>query len=285
MIYARLIGIDRYEHGDDLLGCNNDVANMASFLQRLNLGITISPPTLSDDNADLDAVLKALREDVARLRPDDQLIVHFSGHGSQLYVKGVSWAAACPFNFALDDDTSGIVEPDLQNVFGKLPPRARVTIFADCCFSGGLETDYAQSLGGRLFRAVRGMAKKVRLARSPLDRVRAFPGSTVPGTLPTVSGGPDVVVLAASGFAQESGEKDFGGAGAAGVQGVFTHFLIEHLSAAGNLDQPATATRDGVRALTAGTFEQKAELHGNTTSWDKPLIERRRSGVPQPVLV
>jgi hypothetical protein len=87
-------------------------------------------------------------------------------------------------------------------------------------------------------------------------------------TLDDVIGDRDVVVLAASGFSQNSGEDWFGN----GMEGVFTHFLIRRLRA--NITEAASTTRDGIRDLTKDHYEQLAELHGRKASWDKPLIQQ-----------
>ncbi|HYW54013.1 MAG TPA: caspase family protein [Dongiaceae bacterium] len=270
MIYARLIGIDAYA-SNTLYGCNNDVTNMAAFLAAL--GVSVQPP-LRDGAADAGSILNILLADVGRLNAGDQLIVHFSGHGSQRYFQGITRAAACPIDFRDGDRDSWIIDLDLGTLTQALVRGARVTIFADCCFSGGLEQNFVQVLGGALKRTMLGFAARVGLAASPRVRVRAFARSNAAPSLSLTGaiGTGDVVVLAASGFGQESGEHDFGGSGPAGIQGVFTHFLIQRLSG-GNIGEAATATCAGINTLAHGNFTQVAELHGNSASWNRPLIE------------
>jgi hypothetical protein len=270
MIYARLIGIDAYP-SNTLYGCNNDVTNMAAFLA--GLGVDVVAP-LRDGAADAGSILSTLLADVQRLNAGDQLIVHFSGHGSQLYFQGITRSAACPIDFRSGDRNSGIIDVDLGTLMQALRDQARVTIFADCCFSGGLEKNFAQVLGEALTRTMLGFAARVGLPVSPKLRVRVFAQSNAASSQSVTGaiGTGDVVVLAASGSGQESGECDFGGTGSAGIQGVFTHFLIQHLNG-GNIGEPATATCAGINALTHGKFTQVAELHGNGASWNRPLIE------------
>jgi hypothetical protein len=270
MIYARLIGIDAYP-SNTLYGCNNDVTNMTALLT--SLGVNVLPP-LRDGDAEVVSVLKTLLGDVGRLNGGDQLIIHFSGHGSQLYFQGSSRAAACPVNFQEGNRNSGVIDVDLDSLTQKLPSGARVTIFADCCFSGGLQRNFIAALGVAFARTIGRFAARAGRPAFPKLRVRAFARSnSAPSqNFAGPTGTRDVVVLAASGFGQESGEYDFGGKGADGIQGVFTHFLIQRL-AAGNAGEPATATCAAINDLTRGKFTQVAELHGNSASWSKPLIQ------------
>jgi len=264
MTRARLIGIDRYpDPANELHGCKNDVQTMRAFLEGLQTVQVLQP--LCDAAADVASIDAALVRDIAALGDGDQLLVHFSGHGSRLYFAGALRAAACPVNFMEGDRVSAIIDLDIGNALAALRPLARVTIFADCCFSGGLQQDFVELLP---------------LADVPTVRVRRFvskPGraggrvrAPAPArTFDDVIGDHDVVLLSASGFAQRSGETSFGNA----VEGIFTHFLVQHLAAYVNIDEPATATRDAV-CVAVAAFPQRAELHGRRLSFDKPLIQR-----------
>jgi caspase domain-containing protein len=279
MIYARLIGIDIYQNGPRLYGCNRDVDNMTIFLTGLVLGIQVLSPKLHDQTAPRSAMWDALRADVRNLKHGDQLIVHFSGHGTTVDVMGVPHAAACPFNFREQDASTGILDSDLDLIFNDLLDGRRVTIFADCCFSGGLQKNWFLRVAAYLWRGVRRTAMKLRRRALPNVRIRRFSRAAgMDAAQPAFGdgGGRDVVVLAAN--RGNSGEHDFG----YGSEGIFTHFLIQHLSA-GNIAQPATTTRDKVNDLTGtGGFGQRADLHGNTKSFNKPLIDISAASAPPP---
>ncbi len=266
--YARLIGVNNYETGTQLHGCVNDVQNMEVLLKSLNVSVL---PSLCDADANVRNVLTKVRGDVGLLGVGDQLIVHFSGHGVQLY-DGVTRAAACPVDFQENDPSSGISDLDIEDLLSRLDPNARVTIFVDCCFSGGLERDYVLQL-----------AEKAPEQHSKF-RVRRFPATSTEGGsrhLLGIAAGPrtfddvianngDVVLLSASGFQQTSGEDDFEDR----TEGVFTHFLVEHLKG-GNVAEPASATLNAICAATKNSkYPQVAELHGRKASWSKPLIQR-----------
>jgi hypothetical protein len=267
-----LIGIDEYEVlGNELHGCKNDVGNMRRFLEGLN--VTVADP-LCDRQAGVSAVLKALHEDVAKLKAREQLIVHFSGHGWVMSFLGQQRGVACPWNFHKNDRNSGIIDLDLEELFTHLNPDARMTIFVDCCFSGALEPRIwvlpgVAWLAGRIARLRAKRASELK----PHFRVRRFGQPVLSGlgapsrTLDDIIGDHDVVVLAASGGKQNSGEDKFGN----GIEGVFTHFLLQRLAVA--IDEPASDTCKAIINLTGDKYEQVAELHGRHESWKKPLIE------------
>jgi hypothetical protein len=272
MIYARLIGIDVYQNGTQLHGCKRDVDNLTNFLTGLGPQITVHPP-ICDSAATRATLYKTLRTDVASLKEGEQLIIHFSGHGVTIDDQGSARAAACPFNFQEAVPATGILESDLDEIMKDLKSGRRVTIFADCCFSGGLQKNFLLRIGANIWNGLQMMATKVGLKASSRVRIRSFsPAKEVQnaGTQQMLidDKGRDVVLLAAN--VGLSGEHDFGN----GSEGVFTHFLIQHLDSS-NISEPATTTRDRVNDLTGEgqRFSQRAELHGNHNSFGKPLIE------------
>src|SRR5215211_6925446 len=84
---ALLIGVDSYPKLSprrQLDGCVNDAEAMAGILER-KFGIpTHSIVLLRDEEATRDGILVAMDKLVDSAETDDVVIVHFSGHGSQI---------------------------------------------------------------------------------------------------------------------------------------------------------------------------------------------------------
>jgi len=276
MIYARLIGIDNYAFGAGLHGCKTDVANMAAFLGGHN--VRVLNPSLQDSSAYREAIVETLQGDVDRLGDGDELIVHFSGHGATVDVGGGNAeAVVCPYDFREGVRTTGIGAADVDALVANMLPTARMTIFADCCFSGGLQPDYVATLRRTISGAMQLVGSWLRISPRRV-RVRSFARSPVftvtAAQLPLAATGTkgNVVVLAAN--RGKSGEYDFG----QGYEGVFTHFLLQHLSDAGTAE-PASSTCDAVNNLTLD-FAQQAELHGRSASYGDPLIQAANAPPP-----
>ncbi len=82
---ALLIGINRYKiPGADLRGCVNDVRNMEAVLTR-HCGFKPGDITkLTDLAATKKAMQAAIRDLVRNARKGDVLLLHYSGHGSNV---------------------------------------------------------------------------------------------------------------------------------------------------------------------------------------------------------
>jgi hypothetical protein len=281
MIYARLIGIDTYASGAQLYGCKRDVANMTAFLGLLQAQVL--DPSLQDGKANRAAIIEKLEGDIANLADGDQLLIHFSGHGTTVDVGGRAEAIVCPYDFREGIAATGIGPGDVDALVAKLPyATARITIFADCCFSGGLQTDYFTTLSRTISGAMQVVGSWLRISPRRV-RVRSFARSpifTAAASQPALAAKDEkrnVVVLAAN--RGKSGECNFG----KGTEGVFTHFLIQRLNEAGTAESAST-TCAGVNELTSSErFDQEAELHGRKASYGTPLIQAANAS-PSPVV-
>src|SRR4051812_27267299 len=78
---ALLIGVNGYDNAQDLHGCLNDVALMSEVLT----GYGFAEQTLVvDPNNTRDEMLDAFEAFVAKVAKDDEAVVFYSGHGSQV---------------------------------------------------------------------------------------------------------------------------------------------------------------------------------------------------------
>jgi len=136
---ALLIGINRYRiAGADLRGCVNDVRNMQSALTSY-YGFRSADITLLTDLA---ATTKAMRAAIAGLvkgsKKGDVLLLHYSGHGSNVPDDNGDEAdrrdeILCPTDLDWKDP---LRDDWLRTTFDKLPAGVSLTAIMDCCHSG-----------------------------------------------------------------------------------------------------------------------------------------------------
>lgn len=80
---ALLIGINEYPPGvSNLLGCVQDVENMATLLTTSYAAYQPEIVTLTNEQATRANVLLAFREHLGKAKPGDTIYFHYSGHGS-----------------------------------------------------------------------------------------------------------------------------------------------------------------------------------------------------------
>ena len=147
--HALLVGINAYPlfgPRQQLSGCVNDVEAMAALL-RGSYGFE-DVVTLLDADATRDGILAALEALAARVEDDDVVVVHYSGHGSQMadregdepdgkdetLVPHDSGRAPNPNRDITDDELYAWI----RGVTGTTP---NLTLVFDCCHSGTITRD------------------------------------------------------------------------------------------------------------------------------------------------
>ncbi len=131
---AFLVGINAYTQSA-LRGCVNDVNSVFTLLEAKGFAGNIR--LITDKDATKANILAGLSWLTADVRPGDQLVFHYSGHGSQVSDSSRDEAdfrdeIICPVdvfsgNFITDDQ--------LKQAFS-LPSGITVDVFLDCCHSG-----------------------------------------------------------------------------------------------------------------------------------------------------
>lgn len=158
---ALLVGINDYPGTFcDLMGCVNDVQYMQDLLTSLFGFRKEDICILTDKDATALNILKALEMLVYDAKPGDQLIFHYSGHGSQMPdtsgdEKDRVDEILCPYD--LDWCENVVRDDDLNRIFGSVPAGVHVEVFLDSCHSGtGL-------------RAIDGAYRKQRFLPTPVE--------------------------------------------------------------------------------------------------------------------
>jgi hypothetical protein len=142
-IRAVLVGIDEYERDDvpSLRGCVNDVALVRSLLKEYFQVPNEDLRVVVNGRATKANILKRIEATIARAEAGDVIVFYFSGHGSQIRDRNGDELTdgldeiICPYDMDWDRGTY-IVDDELDELFGSLPPGVLLEAFFDCCFWG-----------------------------------------------------------------------------------------------------------------------------------------------------
>ena len=236
---ALLIGINRYPllaPHSQLYGCVNDVELMAHILQE-NFGFQAGCITLlKDEFATRDAILQALDTLLEQTGKEDIIVIHYSGHGSQMTDRE-------------GDEPDGLDETIVPYDSGRTPHENRditddeiylrllkltqvtlyVTLLFDCCHSGTISRD---PFGAKSRWVEPDERPAGQLASSPImkelvDQLRGAAREVGPsGWLPL---GQRYVLIAGCRDEESSYEFDLSQVGGHGMQGALTYFLAQEL--------------------------------------------------------
>jgi hypothetical protein len=136
---ALLIGINEYERVNNLRGCGNDVSNLFSALSDFAGFTSGQVRSVAHDRATKAAIENRLAWLVGDAAPGDLLILHFSGHGSQVRDRdgdelddGLD-EVLCPFD--MNWDASFITDDYLREKL-RVPEGVVLEVILDACHSG-----------------------------------------------------------------------------------------------------------------------------------------------------
>ncbi|WP_420468759.1 caspase family protein [Panacagrimonas sp.] len=134
--YALVIGNQDYQLMTKLQTPGNDAERVASVL-REQYGFTVQ---VLQDSGDI-AMLQALNELNKVLRPEDNLLIYYAGHGVRLQTHRMETGYWLPVNSEPPPkDTFWIPNEQITAHIARLPAR-RVLIVADSCYAGLLSPD------------------------------------------------------------------------------------------------------------------------------------------------
>lgn len=273
---AVLIGINRYRiPGADLRGCVNDVKNMAGVLTTYYGFAGRDLVTLTDLRATKKAMETAIKKLVASGKKGDVLLLHYSGHGSNVPDDNGDEAdhrdeILCPTDLDWNDP---LRDDWLRKTFDGLRAGVSLTVVMDCCHSGTntraiapfdhpikerflpCPLDLMATESGRKLRgALRG-----RLGRAPRGAKRK--GDIVQADIPEV-------LITGCRDTQTSADAKIGGT----FNGALTYYLVESIrKAKGKLTYRELHTQTVAR-LKSHDYDQVPQLEGQRTVFDRPFL-------------
>jgi predicted kinase len=134
--YAIVIGNQDYQSMEDLETPKYDAARAARILAD-KYGFTVQ---ILEDANDI-TMLKAINDLNAVLKPEDNVLIYYAGHGSRLHSGKAESGYWLPVNAdAPPKDTFWIPNEQITGHLGRLPAK-RVLVVADSCYAGLLSTD------------------------------------------------------------------------------------------------------------------------------------------------
>ncbi len=138
---ALLVGINDYPGTqNDLHGCVNDITNVYDVLVKYFGFAPSDIVLLSNARARKAAILDALKSLLGGAQAGDNLVFHYSGHGSQVRdtegdeLDDGKDEVICPYDF---NWTNGFIkDDDLASLISGLKKGARLEVILDSCHSG-----------------------------------------------------------------------------------------------------------------------------------------------------
>lgn len=138
---ALLIGINKYRvPGADLRGCINDVKDMRAALIDYCAFAERDITVLADYDATKANMQRAMEALVTTSKPGDVLLLHYSGHGSNVPDKSGDDAdnrdeILCPTDLDWKDP---LLDDWMGELFDRLPKDVSLTFVSDSCHSGSV---------------------------------------------------------------------------------------------------------------------------------------------------
>ncbi len=138
---ALLTGINNYKYISDLRGCINDVRDVQKLLAEEFGFSSANIRVLTDEQVTKERVLKEWKWLLAGAKRGDQLVFHYSGHGSQIADKdgdeddGVD-ELICLYDMDFDDPQTYLLDDELREMTSRVPDGVNLTIIFDSCHSG-----------------------------------------------------------------------------------------------------------------------------------------------------
>lgn len=273
---AVLIGVNRYRMpGADLRGCVSDVQNVQRLLTQQFGFADGDIVALIDFDATKKAIETSVRKLIAGGRKGDVLLIHFSGHGSNVPDDDGDEADGrdeilCPADLDWKDP---LRDDWLRKTFDTLKAGVSLTVVTDCCHSGTIT------------RAVLPPDAPIlsRYLPCPLDLIAVESGRALRGkprgglrmSAPSNRKTRDIVTVdlpevLITGCRADQTSADAAIAG--GFHGALTYNLVASLvEAKGKLSYRELHERASAR-LERGRFDQVPQLEGAKGRLDQPFL-------------
>ena len=273
---AVLIGINRYQiAGADLRGCVNDVKNMRAVLTQRYGFKSNDIETITDTQATKKGMDSAIRKLVQGGRKGDVLLVHYSGHGSNVPDNDGDEADGrdeilCPTDL---DWKNPFLDDWLRKTFDSLRSGVNLTIITDSCHSGTVTRAVQPPDAPRIPRYL----------PSPWDLAAVESGRSLRGSVKTelrkssratrkkqdiIEVDMPEVLITGCRADQTSADASLGGT----FNGALTYNLVAAITAA---KQPLTHRQLHVATLSKlkrGSFDQVPQLEGAKGRLDQPFL-------------
>ncbi len=282
-----LVGVDDYADStiDDPVGAGNDVTALADVLKK-RFGVTDSEVhTLIGRKATQQQILNELRDWlVGNVKPDDQLLFYFSGHGSHVpdldgdETDDHRDEVLCPADYVKATGENGILDDELGRILDHVPAD-RLTVIIDACHSGTV----TKSIGGRLIDSptVSAGTVRTRYLSPPSHSTKSLQARTWNTKGITVARDLDHVLHTACMDFQKASATKFLIGGKLVDHGAFTYMLLQALSGRADSDSDGYISHRELDAFVERRladspyqFEQRPECLAAERQFDLPFLGR-----------
>lgn len=273
---AVLIGINKYQvPGSDLNGCVNDVKNLSGVLKTYYGFMDKDITTLIDLKATKKAMQAAIQKLIKSGKKGDTLLLHYSGHGSNVPDDNGDEADSrdeilCP----TDLDWKDTLRDDwLRKAFSKLRKGVNLTVIMDCCHSGTITRAITPPDAPR----------RERFLPCPLDLMATESGRKLRGTLRGQLGKaprgrkrksdifhadiPEMLITCCR-ATQTSADAHIGGT----YNGALTYYLIESITEVEGMLTYRELHQRTMAKLKVEDFDQVPQLEGQRTSFNRQFL-------------
>lgn len=273
---ALLVGINKYKvPGADLRGCVNDVKNLSAALMKYYGFSQGNIKVVADYDATQKRMQTEIEKLIAKAKPGDVLLVHYSGHGSNVPDQSGDEAdhrdeILCPTDLDWKDP---LLDDWLRTQFDTLSPKVNLTVIMDCCHSGSNTRELRPPDAKRIERFL----------PCPLDLLAAESGRQLRGAVrgqrallrKETKKGKDVVnvnipelLITGCRATQTSADAYIGGK----YNGALTYNLVEAIKEKkGQLTYRELHART-IELLKKGKFDQVPQLEGRAASFDRLFL-------------
>lgn len=270
---ALLIGINRYRvPGADLRGCVNDVTNLKRALIQFAGFTSRNIKTLLDLRATKAKMQAGMQSLLKGAKPGDVLVLHYSGHGSNVPDQNGDEAdrrdeILCPTDL---DWTDPLLDDWLRQCFDRVPAGVSFTVIMDCCHSGtctrAIRPPDAPSLERYLPSPLDLLASESGRALSGRTRTALVPRSRAQrGKQDVVVADINEVLLTGCRDTQTSADAYIGGS----YNGALTYHLVKALrEKKGKLTYRQWHQRT-LELLAKGDYDQVPQLEGRAVNLDR----------------
>lgn len=273
---AVLIGINKYQvPGSDLSGCVNDVKNLRGALTTYYGFADKDITTLTDLKATKKAMQRVIKKLIAGGKKGDVLVLHYSGHGSNVPDDNGDEAdrrdeILCPTDLDWKDPFR---DDWLRTTVNKLRKGVSLTIIMDCCHSGTITRAITPPDAPR----------KERFLPCPLDLMAVESSRKLRGTVRGQLGKAprgrkrksDVVhadiqemLITGCRDTQTSADARIGGT----YNGALTYYLVESIKEAKGKLTYRELHRRTIAKLKQQDFDQVPQLEGQRTAFDRQFL-------------
>lgn len=277
--YALLVGINKYPpQFSSLRGCVNDTESMYGMLTTIYKFDPANIRVVNDERATKQGILDRLNWLVRSGAPGDQLVFHYSGHGSQIAdrnrdeINDFKDEILCPADMNWDDP---LTDDILASEFRRIRTGVDFTFIADCCHSGTMNRDISSTprfLEPPFDIRVRSQGRKLKKRRIGIkgvwdDILAQMEGSSDSQNAQNIHyNDQNHILLSGCRDDQTSADAWIDGR----HQGALTAHLIKTI--ASGPTQSAQETHAAVLKVLEGRFTQIPQLTGSQTALSKPLF-------------